>query len=182
MLRRMSLALGVVSLAAVAALSAQKPVIKANSVTEVVTITAIDAKTRHITVRDEKGEVETVVAGPEVQRFNELKVGQRIRTTYYESLVFSAHPAKQAPKPSTATIDITSSTGAPGATAATQLVTTVTVTAIDTKTPSITVRTQDGSLVTRTVLDRKNLEGVKVGQQIDITYTEAILIGVTAEK
>ena len=135
-----------------------------------------------ITVRDEKGEIETVVAGPEVQRFNELKVGQRVRTTYYESLVLSAHAPKQAPKPTSATVDITSSTGAPGVTAATQLVTTVTVTAIDTKTPTITVRTEDGSLVTRKVENVKNLEGVKVGQQIDITYTEAILLGVVVEK
>ncbi len=181
MLRRMSLALGVVSLAAVV-VSAQKPVIRANSVTEVVTISAIDAKTRHITVKDDKGETEVIVAGPEVQRFNELKVGQRVRTTYYESLVLSAHAPKQAPKPSSATVDITTSSGAPGVTAATQLVTTVTVTAIDTKTPTITVRTEDGSLVTRTVQDRKNLEGVKVGQMIDITYTEAILLGVVPEK
>ncbi len=182
MFRRMSLALGVVSLAAMATLSAQKPVIRANSVTEVVTISAIDPKTRHITVKDDKGETEIIVAGPEVQRFNELKVGQRVRTTSYESLVLSAHAPKQAPKPSSATIDITTSSGAPGVTAATQLVTTVTVTAIDPKAPTITVRTQDGLLLTRTVQDVKNLEGVKVGQQIDITYTEAILVGVVPEK
>lgn len=182
MLRRTLLALALVSVASVSWVSAQKPVIKTNSVTEVVTITAIDAKTRRITVRDAQGETETVVAGPEVQRFDELKVGQRVRTTYYESLVLSAHPPKQAPKPSSATIDITTSGGAPGVTAATQLVTTVTVTAIDMKTPSITVRTEDGSLLTRKVENVKNLEGVKVGQQIDITYTEAILMGVVVEK
>ena len=113
MFRRMLLALALVSVASVSWLSAQKPVIKATSVSETVTITAIDPATRRITVRDSTGEVETVVAGPEVQRFNELKVGTRIRTTYYESLVFSAHPAKQAPRPTSATVDLTSSTGAP---------------------------------------------------------------------
>ncbi len=182
MFRRMLLVLGLISVASASLVFAQKPVIRATSVSETVTITAIDPATRHITVRDATGEVETVVAGPEVQRFNELKVGMRVRTTYYESLVLSAHAPKQAPKPTSATVDLTSSTGAPGVTVATQLVTTVTVTAIDTKTPTITVRTQDGSLVTRKVENVKNLEGVKVGQQIDITYTEAILLGVVVEK
>ncbi len=182
MRRRLLLALAVLSIASVSWVSAQKPVIKTNSISETVTITAIDSATRRITVRDATGELETVIAGPEVQRFSELKVGTRVRMTYYESLVFSMHPAKQAPKPTSATVDITSSAGAPGVTAAAQLVTTVTVTAIDLKVPSITVRTDDGSLVTRKIENVKNVQGVKVGQQIDITYTEAVVLGVVVEK
>jgi hypothetical protein len=178
----MTVLVGMLWTAAVALPVAQAPVTKANVVKISATIQAIDSTTRSLTLRDDKGNEDTFTVGPAVQRFNELKVGMRVRTTYYESLVLSAHPPKQAPKPTSATVDLTSSTGAPGVTAATQLVTTVTVTAIDTKTPTITVRTQDGSLVTRKVENVKNLEGVKVGTQIDITYTEAILLGVVVEK
>jgi hypothetical protein len=53
--------------------------------------------------------------------------------------------------------------------------TTVTVKAIDPQLPSITVTTQDGRSVTRKIEDKKNLEGVKVGDRIDITYTQALI-------
>jgi hypothetical protein len=157
---------------------AQKPVVKANSVTETVTITGIDSTTRHITVRNAKGEEQIVSVGPSVQRFNELKVGQQVQARYYESLVFAVHPPKQTPKGTTGTVDIVPSSGTPGATAALQMVTTVTVTAVDPKAGSITVRTDDGRIVTRKADNPKNLAGVKVGQQIDITYTEAVIVEV----
>jgi hypothetical protein len=162
---------------------AQKPVVKANTVTETVTITAIDSTTRRVTVRNAKGEEQTVSVGPAVQRFNELKVGQQVQTRYYESLVFAIHPPKQAPKGTTGSVDIVPSSGAtPGVTAATQMVTTVTVTAVDQKAGSITVRTDDGRIVSRKADNPKNLEGVKVGQQIDITYTEAVILEVLPAK
>jgi hypothetical protein len=162
--------------------AAQKPVVKANTVSETVTITGIDSTTRRVTVRNAKGEEQTVAVGPSVQRFNELKVGQQVQTRYYESLVFAVHPPKQTPKGTTGTVDITPSAGAPGVTAATQMVTTVTVTAVDPKAASITVRTDDGRIVSRKADNPKNLEGVKVGQQIDITYTEAVIVEVLPSK
>jgi hypothetical protein len=55
---------------------------------------------------------------------------------------------------------------------------TVTVKAIDPNLPSITVTTPDGRTVTRKVENKKNLDGVKVGDLIDITYTRAFLTSV----
>ena len=63
-----------------------------------------------------------------------------------------------------------------------QQTTTVEVLAIDQKLPSITVKTADGRTVTRKVEDRKNLEGVKVGDKIDITYTQAAIVSVEPVK
>jgi hypothetical protein len=120
--------------------------------------------------------------GRAVTRFNELKVGQRIQVRYYESVVLAVHSAKQAPTPTSATVDLVPSTGAPGATASVQAVTTVTVTAVDPKAGTISVRTVDGSIVSRKADNPRNLDGVKVGQQIDITYTEAVMLEVLAAK
>ena len=50
--------------------------------------------------------------------------------------------------------------------------------AIDQKLPSITVKTVDGRTVTRKVDNPKNLEGVKVGDKIEITYTQAAVLSV----
>ena len=44
--------------------------------------------------------------------------------------------------------------------------------------PSITVTTPDGRTVTRKVEDKKNLEGVNVGDMIDVTYTRAVLLSI----
>jgi len=62
-------------------------VAKANTVSAVATIQAIDATSRLITIKDESGVEDTVYAGPEVKRFNELKVGDKIKVTYHESPV-----------------------------------------------------------------------------------------------
>ena len=62
-------------------------VTKEGTVTATATITAIDSATRSLTLRNEKGEQDTFTAGPDVTRFNQLKVGDTIRLTYYESLV-----------------------------------------------------------------------------------------------
>src|SRR5215218_2495340 len=73
-------------LVAAGALAAQAPVTKTKSVTGTATIQAIESSTRAITLRDETGTEETYVAGPEVKRFDELKVGDTVKMTYYESV------------------------------------------------------------------------------------------------
>ena len=57
-----------------------------------------------------------------------------------------------------------------------QQTTTVTVKAVDMNVPSITVVTADGRTLTRKIAEKKNLEGVKAGDQIDITYTQAVVV------
>ena len=65
-----------------------KTVTKENAVTATATIRAIDPATRSITLRTEKGDEDTFTVGPEVTRFDQLKVGDTIRATYYEAVVF----------------------------------------------------------------------------------------------
>jgi hypothetical protein len=58
----------------------------------------------------------------------------------------------------------------------------VTVKAVDPNLPSITVTTPDGRTVTRMIEDKKNIEGVKAGDRIDITYTQALLVSAEPAK
>ena len=48
--------------------------------------------------------------------------------------------------------------------------------------PSITVTTPDGRTITRKVEDKKNIEGLSAGDQIDITYTRALLTEIQRAK
>ena len=58
----------------------------------------------------------------------------------------------------------------PAGTLATQEKMTVTVKALDMAAPSITVTTDNGRVITRKIEDKKNLEGVKLGDKIEITH------------
>jgi hypothetical protein len=66
---------------------AQKPVTQGAQVSETFTIEAVDYGARLVTLKDAQGETETIYCGPEVERFNALKVGDRVTFRYYESMV-----------------------------------------------------------------------------------------------
>ncbi|HEY7288651.1 MAG TPA: hypothetical protein VH583_02355 [Vicinamibacterales bacterium] len=183
MSRNIMAGLLVVGLVAIVAtpIAAQKAVKQGGTVSESATIEAIDHTTRMISLKDSKGEVADVYVGPEVKRFNELKVGDVVTFSYHESVVYQIRqPGQPAPSPSAA---VTPSTGAkPGATIAQQHTASVTVTAIDVNVPSITVKTAEGHTISARVEDKKNLEGVKVGDKVDVTYTQAVMISVASPK
>jgi Cu/Ag efflux protein CusF len=153
------------------------------SVSGTATITAIDPATRAVTLRTDKGEEDTLTAGPAVKRFDELKVGQKVKVTYYESLVFQVRkPGETADPKSDDLAFARAKSGLPAGAIATQQKRTVTVKSIDEKVPSITVTTDDGRVVTRTIQDKSKLAGVKVGDKIDITYTQAMLVNIEPVK
>jgi len=156
---------------------------KSDTVTATATIQAIDKTNRLVTIKDESGTEDTMQVGPAMKRFDELKVGDKVKVQYYESLVLQVRKPGDAVKTAGDTAKLTPGTGAaPAATLSRQQTTTVEVLAIDQKLPSITVKTADGRTVTRKVEHRKNLEGVKVGDKIDITYTQAALMSVEPVK
>jgi Cu/Ag efflux protein CusF len=170
-------------LSGVAGITAQPAVSKASSVTATATIQAIDSTARTITLRDEKGQEDTYSVGPEVKRFNEFKVGDTVKMTYYESMVFQLRKPGEKADPATFDAAFTRAKGAlPAGTLAVQDKMTVTVKAIDPTVPSVTVTTPDGRTVTRKIENKKNIEGLKVGDQIDITYTRALVTAIERAK
>ena len=162
---------------------APKPVTRAATMKTTATVQAIDSTHRIVTLRTADGEEDSFQVGPEVERFNQLKVGDKINITYIQSLVVSVQKPGTAAKPSAASAAMVSAPGTkPGATMSAQLTTTVTVKAINAAVPSITVLTDDGRTVTRMIEDKKNLEGIKVGDKLDLTYTEAVVMTAEAAK
>ena len=143
-------------------------------------ITAIDRAARLVTLEDEEGDAETIYAGPEVKRFDELKVGDTVTFRYYESVVSQVRKAGEpAPTKASGAPTLVRGTGArPSGTLSQQLTATVTIKEIDAKVPSMTVTLEDGRTMSFKVEDKKNLEKVKVGDKVDITYTAAVTINV----
>src|SRR4051812_29722855 len=67
---------------------AQKAVSRGDTISKTFVIDAIDHTSRVVTLRDDKGESETIVCGPDVQRFDALKVGNKVTFRYHESVVY----------------------------------------------------------------------------------------------
>jgi hypothetical protein len=164
------------------AVSAQVKTIPDESITATAVVEAIEAKSRTLTVRNEDGTVESLVVPPEVKRFSALKVGDKITVHYYSSLIVKMK------KPGEPAVDVdhaalTPSEGTrPGGTIANQRTLTVTITAIDPAIPSITVKSANGWTYSRKVLDKKALAQVKVGDKLDLTWNDAVLISFAEAK
>ena len=167
-------------LAATTGLVAQMPQPVSEKVTVTATIEAIDKSARLVMLKGEKGNVVAVQVGEEIKRFNELKVGDKVSATYTESVAVSVRqPGQPAP---TSSSGVTTSTGAPGATAAARDTITVTVLGVDKANQSVSVKRKDGSEVSMRVENPKYLEAVKAGDTVDITYTRALLLAVAPVK
>lgn len=154
--------------------------IKDSSVTTITaTVEAIDSAQRMLTVKGPQGNLFSFRVSDAVKRFPEIKVGDKITAKYTESMVVKL----QKPGTQTGTTEASGMSAGAGAKptgmAASQTTVTVKVAAIDMVAPSITVTTADGQSHSFRVKDVKNLEGVKVGDAISVTYTEALAIDVT---
>ena len=66
-----------------AAAQTPKPVTKENEVSATATIKAIDPATRSVTLRTENGDEDSFTVSPAVTRFDQLKVGDTIKVSYY---------------------------------------------------------------------------------------------------
>jgi Cu/Ag efflux protein CusF len=161
-------------------LLAQKPVTQGDVIEVTTSIEAIDKTARLITLKGPDGNMDTVYAGPEVKRFDELKVGDKVTFRYYDSLVYQIRKPGDptTPRPTGETSVVRSQGPKPGATVSEQMMATVKVKAIDAKVPSVTVESEDGRILSFKVDDKKNLKGVNVGDKVEITYTSAVMITV----
>lgn len=176
--------------AATAAVASAQSAGSADIVRTTVTVDAIDKAGRMVTVRDGKGNKDSFQAPPEMQRFDELKVGDKINLTYFEGIAFEvkkrdaptvATTATAAEKPvgTSGTTEITRGTGPLPSGAITQRRTaTVTVKATDLNAQLLTVVLPSGRIARHKVQDPSLMKGIVADDKIDITYAEGLLIEV----
>jgi hypothetical protein len=157
-----------------------------NQVTRTATVLKVDAAQRLVTLQgDESGKVVVIKAGPEVKNFSQIKVGDKVTATYYESIAYEVHKPGQITDMSTQTSSgmATAQPGQkPGAMAADMVRMTATIVSIDKKTPSVTLRTQDGDVVAIKVLHPEKLDQIAVGDVAEIFLSQAVAITVDEVK
>ena len=157
---------------------AQVKEIPGERVTKTGTVEAIDHKARVLSLRNEKGEIVTADVPAAAQRFDAVKVGDKVTVTYYDNVTVRLKQPGEKPV-NTLEGALTPTAGdKPAGTLAAQRTMTAKVEAIDEKVPSITFTGPNGWKYSRRVLDKKALKQVKVGDQVDFTWTEAIQLTV----
>ena len=153
---------------------AQSKTVSSEVKTATGTIEAVEAATRTMSIKKSDGTYTTIVAGPDITRFAEVKVGDKVTARYYDNVMIRVkHPGETDTEQGMAT---TGSNGKPGGTAATQRTITATITAIDLKIPSITFTGPNNWKYSSKVQDKEALAQVKVGDKVDIVWTEATMV------
>jgi Cu/Ag efflux protein CusF len=175
---------GAAAALAVAAVHAEAQVTKTvpgEMKTTTLTVEAIEQSTRTVTVKKPDGTHDMIYVPTEIKQFDTLKVGDTINARYYENVILQlkAPGEKDTDKNDR---QITRTEGTTGGTASHQRTITATITAIDPATPSITFSGPNNWTYSTRVNDKAALAKVKVGDKVDITWTEALLVSIEGGK
>lgn len=151
----------------------------AQAVNVTATISAIDAAKREITLKSPAGKEVTVVAGPEVKNFSQLKVGDNVDMQYVESLVLELKKGGGKPVARTEKDDMTSAKPGetPGAKGARKVTIVGDVINVDPATQTVTLRGPQRTADLK-VRDPEQFKLISKGDQIEATYTEAVAVAV----
>ena len=142
-------------------------------------VTAIDQKTREVTLKKEDGTEVTFVASEDVKNLAQVKKGDMLHVVYAEALAYEVRKGGTTAAPATAIAGGAAELGQrPAGALARQTTATVAITAIDPTVPSVTFQGPAGNTRTIKVLHPEKLEGVSVGDTVELTFTEALAIKV----
>ena len=140
------------------------------------TVEAIDKEKQTVTVKGPNRSLTIQVRDP--KKLDAIKVGDPVVGKYYEALAIEVKKAGTAtPGVTTQQATQTSKAGETPAGAVGQQVTlTATIVAIDKAKHTVTIKGPEGNTETVKARDPKNLEGVKEGDLVELTYTRALAI------
>ena len=184
---------GVAIIAAVTAGCQTKPadpVTVENTETISATVTAVDHKKRLLSLRGPDGGTATIEVPSDVRNLAQVKVGDQLVVRYYESLGAALRP-KGAPPVEPGSVDQAATAGRapagskPAAAVGSVTASTVVIQSVDKKSNTVTFLGQDGLVRVVPVKDpaaQKFIATLKQGDQVDLTYTEALAVSVEPAK
>jgi hypothetical protein len=141
------------------------------------TISAIDKENSTVTLKGPKGRTVTLEVRDK-SKFDVIKVGDPVVATYMEAIALHVRKSGTAsPGMAAQETRVGSKPGeTPAGAIAREVTVTTTITAIDKKANTVTLKGPHGNSETVKVQDPKNLNAVKVGDLVDITYTQALAV------
>jgi hypothetical protein len=140
------------------------------------TVEAIDKEKHTVTLKGPHRSLTVHVRDP--KKLEAIQVGDPVIGKYYEALMVEVKkPGEGTPGVTTQQAVARSKPGeVPAGAVGQQITVTATIEAIDKKARTVTIKGPEGNSVTVTARDPKNLDKVKVGDNVEITYTEALAI------
>jgi hypothetical protein len=150
------------------------------AVTVTATVDYVDLEHRLVTLHTADGEKRTIKVGDEVRNLPQVKKGDIVTMTYYESIALSLRETPGG-KPSVSVSE--GMERAPlGAMPSGAVVRTTTLTAkviaVDKKKQTVSLEGPQGGQVTLKVQDPSRLDGVDKGDLVEAVYREAVMVSV----
>jgi len=171
----------VASTAALAQTPTLPAVMGADAVTVSATVEAIDLPNRIVTLKAKNGEVTLLKVSPEVKNLAQVKVGDVVTTKYAQAVAVELK--KGGSGITSATQQAASGAAKAGEKPAGVLTNTTVlvanVTAVDMAKKTVSVKGPAGNVLTMAVKDPAVLAQVMVGDQVEATFTEALMVSVT---
>lgn len=143
-------------------------------------VISINKATRTLTLKGERGNVVEIVAGDEVRNFDQIGVGDSVVARYLEALTLELKKTKVAAGEPTVSEELgRAKPGERPAVAGQRTITAITdVVAVDPAASTISLKGPQGNVVTLDVQNPDQFKVVKVGDQVEVTYTEALALSV----
>lgn len=175
----------VAALVAVAAhATPPEPLKVADTETLTATVQSIDQAKRLVTLRAANGNTETIEVSPDVQNLAQVKAGDKVMVRYYEGLAAQlkkkgeAHPAGDVAQ---ADLAATAPAGQkPGALVGSTVNSTVVIQAVNKADNTVTFTGPNGThtVAVKKPEAQKFIAGLKKGDEVDISYTQALAVSV----
>lgn len=154
------------------------------------TVEAVDMDTRMVTLLAPNGQKFTMQVGPEVRNLPQVKVGDRVVTRYYTAMAAELRRRgddsgeTEAPVVDTA-VGRAAEGARPAGAAGRQVRQTVRITTVDKKNHVVGFYGSDGlvrSIPVRTPEAQVFISKLKEGDEVEVTYTEALAVSVEPSK
>lgn len=155
-------------------------VVEQTSIVVAAKVVTVDQKDRVVTLRNATGETFDVQVGEDVKNLPQVKQGDDLIVTYHESMAISVRKKGEA-KPGLESGGgiVTAKPGEkPSATAASKTTLTATIVRLDRGSGTVTLKGPKGKVVTVKTREPRRLEGVKVGDLVEVEYIEALAVSV----
>jgi Cu/Ag efflux protein CusF len=148
--------------------------IAASQIDAVLTVLAVDQKARTVTVRGPKGGVTTLKVPPQAQNLDQVKQGAQFRVKYVEAVAVGVRKGGTPDAIVAEEVRLAPKGGTPGGVVVRTQQLAGVVDAVDYTERYIALRGPKGNTLALKVADDVKLEGLRAGDRIAVTHTEAL--------
>jgi hypothetical protein len=163
-----------------AQLYAAQPRVAEQTLDATAKVTAVDKANRTVTLKNEQGESQTIPVGPEVERFDEVEVGDTVRATYSIGIASELRPPTEEEAANPFVViggeGKAEKSEAPAAGAARMVRIVATVQSLDRTNNTVTLEGPNGNQVTVQVDDPALLGQARVGSSVVVTAAESVAL------